>query len=91
VLASDVFVCLCLIRVLTSVIDVELGTQEVGPNLAEIALSFLRQFFLFKTDQVVRGHVGASLLSIEQELISIRKGQDVLGVHSAHTALLSGD
>jgi len=63
-LASDIFVGLRLVWVLTCVVDVELGTQEVGPNFTEIALSFFSQLFLFKTDQVVGSHVGASLLSI---------------------------
>ena len=49
-LASDIFVGLCLVWVLTGVKDVELSTKEVGSDLTKIALSFLRQLFLFKTD-----------------------------------------
>ena len=89
VLCSDLISRLCLVGVVTSIIDVKLCAQEVRSHLSKVSLRFFTKFLLLKTDQIVWRCLSCSLLTIQQELISIREGQNILGEESVEAWLNS--
>ena len=79
VLCSDLICRLRFVGVVTSVIDVKLCPQEVRSHLSKVSLRFFTKFLLLQTDQIVGSRLSCSLLTIQQELVSIGEGQNILG------------